>query len=133
MDKIKENFLKELFYGLSEELIADGQVKASLVGYYGDKAYDDYRPGGKYSRENHPVDKKLLYKACLDNQLGVQRAEEFSGYTEKKYEYAVRWVYDNTVGCNMGERRDWAENIVKEVGDKAKLVRREVGEWEEVK
>lgn len=52
---------------------------------------------------------------------------------EKKYEYAVKWLDKNSVANNMGERRDFAESIVRAVGkSKTQLVRRPVGEWEEV-
>ena len=52
----------------------------------------------------------------------------------KKYEYAVKWLDENSVANNMGEHRKWAESIVRDVGSsKVRLVRRPVGEWEEVK
>ena len=52
----------------------------------------------------------------------------------KKYEYAVKWLDENSVANNMGEHREWAESIVRDVGaSKVRLVRRSVSEWEEVK
>ena len=60
-----------------------------------------------------------------------QAADELE--REEKYEYAVKWLDENAVANNMGEHREWAESIVRDVLDsKVRLVRREVGEWEEV-
>lgn len=65
--------------------------------------------------------------------IGGVKSLEREEKCEKKYEYAVFWRCDNQVANNMGEHRNWAESIVRDVGaNECKLVRREVSEWEEV-
>lgn len=89
-EEISEMFIREILYGPSEETIAYGQAKASMNGYLGWHEYDKYRTGGKYSKENHPVDKKLLYKAYLAEHYTPEEAARLSGYDRR--EDAAEWL-----------------------------------------